>query len=131
VINRRFDWNYLLRLAVGDRWISKSRNRKWRIELKRMDWMRSETWLTLRLKRWCEWVRMWMKERTRCMLRVLDLASWFGNWNEIWTLNNERTHTERVSSSFFVRDRSQFSTEQNTHSCIAWHFWVNLLIKLN
>jgi hypothetical protein len=43
---------------------------------------------------------------------------------------NEHTHTQRVSSSFFVRDRSQFSTEQNTHSCIAWHFWVNLLIKL-
>jgi hypothetical protein len=39
-------------------------------------------------------VRMWMKERTRCVVRVLDLASWFGNWNETWTLNNERTYTE-------------------------------------
>jgi hypothetical protein len=129
VINRRFDWNYLLRLAIGE-----SRNPETGNE--GLNWSEWIGWdrrrdLTLRLKRWCEWVRMWMNERTRCLVRVLDLASWFGNWNEIWTLNNERTHTERVSSSFFVRDRSQFSTEQKTHTCIAWHFWVNLLIKLN
>jgi hypothetical protein len=86
VINRRFDWNYLLRLAIGE-----SRNPETGNE--GLNWSEWIGWdrrrdLTLRLKRWCEWVRMWMNERTRCLVRVLDLASWFGNWNEIWTLNN-------------------------------------------